>query len=1058
MDILSTKTRAEREDEEAKRLVRPAPKVKPPRRDRRRERMNPDDESDPDEEADKRDRSENYKAIGGSLAERVAARHIFAIEFPTDEAKKQYLEEHPGADPSKHTVKEQEEEGAPKQEEKPGKSPQELADLAGQLKQLVKEDPAVKGILKQFEPGGALDFTSGPFGGNPDMALPAQVAKHLPESLRGLTMGELSKVLQTKPAAKGKKQKPQAAPPEAKAPESAAPPEAKPGQEAAPPEAPKPEVQAPKPEAEAKPEVPAAGKKAPGAKKPPKVQGPKKLVPPKRENYESDEEFKQSQENYKNQLWEQKNVPKPQRKDFGSEDEFEQALAKHKATLAQVDKDLTAILVPPEEKGKPSAPEKPTIPEPARPEASPLEKQQAREQLSEVFGDTTAAELSAAGLHPQDVSTLVDMYQAVSSKPEERISDYAAKVAEFYQTNPKKVPPPKAGENAAGDTVPFDQLTPEEQSEAYRKAQLRTVAISLAAERGVRDAVSKVLPKGTDARLAGELAAVLLQPQNEARSTWAEKAADRSYQTALQSAGEPIGPNDVKKLLETLGNNDDAKKIAVGYLQGQDFNIAKNIFLHKGAGVGGALKKGLGWVGKAVAAPAQFLWDVLVGDERDPDYEVDEEAVQKIADEYAPVSEWSSPKQIGRGVKAAQDFFDLRAKNYPENLTVERDPSQLFRQQILQRVKTLTPDKYAAVKANLEEYDFNRYDEKQASYENSIAEWEADRDLGIHQAHGREAEVPVRKKFKSDEEFEKANAAHSALKEDRQAAEWAWEQKHPKPKAPLKPVGYDRNRNPKALRDMRKWLLAEQFSQHGGKTAARVAARYVISSYLTPRSMASVSEKAAVYNGVAPYKDTSGYAPWKQPRQRDIGETDYEIILTAAREWEKTPVLKVPLVGATKDAQLRAALDLAIYESRYNGQIQPNVYNLLLGRLAGVDTNETLLTQRTQGVYSPVEQGWKVATMKASNEIRKLAAKYAAENATLAYDLMDLATRLAQDEGQQDQGQQKQAQDQQQDQGQEKQASKYASLRSAVIQAAHKNPDARTAFLPVLQAVKGLDV
>ena len=38
MDLWATKTNPEREDEEAERLVRPLPKVKPPRHDRRRER------------------------------------------------------------------------------------------------------------------------------------------------------------------------------------------------------------------------------------------------------------------------------------------------------------------------------------------------------------------------------------------------------------------------------------------------------------------------------------------------------------------------------------------------------------------------------------------------------------------------------------------------------------------------------------------------------------------------------------------------------------------------------------------------------------------------------------------------------------------------------------------------------------------------------------------------------------------------------------------------------------------------------------------------------------
>ncbi len=67
MDLRATKTHGERQDEEAERLVRPAPKLKPPRHDRRRERV----QVDSDEEEDK-DLSLNFKTIGGSLQERIS--------------------------------------------------------------------------------------------------------------------------------------------------------------------------------------------------------------------------------------------------------------------------------------------------------------------------------------------------------------------------------------------------------------------------------------------------------------------------------------------------------------------------------------------------------------------------------------------------------------------------------------------------------------------------------------------------------------------------------------------------------------------------------------------------------------------------------------------------------------------------------------------------------------------------------------------------------------------------------------------------------------------------
>jgi len=185
---------------------------------------------------------------------------------------------------------------------------------------------------------------------------------------------------------------------------------------------------------------------------------------------------------------------------------------------------------------------------------------------------------------------------------------------------------------------------------------------------------------------------------------------------------------------------------------------------------------------------------------------------------------------------------------------------------------------------------------------------------------------------------------------------------------------------------------SDNYKDVGGSTGPKerilplveaVLARYAISSYPTPSLMTSVSEKAAVYHGVAPYKETPGYVPWTQPHQRDLGDGDYAVLLKAAKDWLKTPVLSVPLVDANRDVQLRAALDLAIFDGPYNGAIQPKVYNLLLAKLAGVDADETLLTQRK-------------AT--ASSEIRKLAAKYAAQDAPLAYELMDLASKVAQAE------------------------------------------------------------
>lgn len=65
MDRFSTKDTEDRFDEEADRLVRPSPRKKPPRHDKRRERVNVD--TDPDLSERDPDMSLNYKDVGGSV-------------------------------------------------------------------------------------------------------------------------------------------------------------------------------------------------------------------------------------------------------------------------------------------------------------------------------------------------------------------------------------------------------------------------------------------------------------------------------------------------------------------------------------------------------------------------------------------------------------------------------------------------------------------------------------------------------------------------------------------------------------------------------------------------------------------------------------------------------------------------------------------------------------------------------------------------------------------------------------------------------------------------------
>lgn len=83
LDKKATKTHGEVEDEEARRLVRKSPKLKPPRTDLERGRVEDksDVDRDPDDDQDKKDRSKNYKDASST---RVALRYYLAKVTETD--------------------------------------------------------------------------------------------------------------------------------------------------------------------------------------------------------------------------------------------------------------------------------------------------------------------------------------------------------------------------------------------------------------------------------------------------------------------------------------------------------------------------------------------------------------------------------------------------------------------------------------------------------------------------------------------------------------------------------------------------------------------------------------------------------------------------------------------------------------------------------------------------------------------------------------------------------------------------------------------------------------
>ena len=228
-------------------------------------------------------------------------------------------------------------------------------------------------------------------------------------------------------------------------------------------------------------------------------------------------------------------------------------------------------------------------------------------------------------------------------------------------------------------------------------------------------------------------------------------------------------------------------------------------------------------------------------------------------------------------------------------------------------------------------------------------------------------------------------------------------------------------------------------------------------------------DKTGVYWGVDPNDPASKakqvnvpYTPWQQAHARDLSEKDYAAILASAREWMKVPVLarimdEKDSLGAVRDIQLRAALDLAIRDldgGKYSVGLYPTVYNNLLAQLGGQPEKGTLLTQREASVSLYTSTQGEDRPMNAAAEIRKFAAEIAATQPGLAFDLTNLAFRVAeQDQQGQGQGQQQDKEDKKPDFLKDKEA-KYAAVKGAIIRVAATNPAVRTALVPVLQLLK----
>lgn len=685
---------------------------------------------------------------------------------------------------------------------------------------------------------------------------------------------------------------------------------------------------------------------------------------------------------------------------------------------------------------------------------SEQERIRALSQIVSQFPPDVAKGLMDQKLHPDDVTELVSTYHVAREAKPKNTQDALDMVKGSYATSPADVlKPPRYGRSkVTGEEVPFEELSAEEQADAMQKHRIRTVAISLAA----REAVVERLAKKTDAseEAIGPVADFLLRkPANETpeqRGVRAQRAAKNAFYKAIQTGAwdstdnsrwggdsdgeersnksEPSVEDDdfkapklkmneltdgqVRRLLNELKDDPPSQQLIVGYLQGADYNLAKKKFL----------------------SPS-FMSDTKL-------------------------SEYQSVGKIQSGLKQVSSFFDTQAKRYPPEFRWVNNPSADFRQKILDRIQTLAPEKFP-------EIDQWNQDFEDSEYERRMAEWQ--------------------KLFQ-------ANSPYRA-------------QGFKAPPQPVEPIGYaSRRGDKKENRTRGKDLVSDHLRQIEEPESGEISPQKVVdraqrkySSYSKHLAMTDRT-KEAVYWGVAPYAETKeAYPKGHLDSRGDLPDSEFDGLLKAAREWMRAPVLSDNVEGIGRDVQARAAIDLSLRsykEGQFSAGLNPAKYEELVTKLMGKTAADRVVSAATKkacgdcacGNHDPATHDSSVNTasgetpvtkelgksMKASVELRALATRVASSQPTLAYDILALSDKLAEQEQQAEQApaqeqkaaglppefleNQKKKEDESKSdegQGEQKQAS-YQELRSHVIRLAHANPHLREAYKPLLVTIKQL--
>lgn len=261
------------------------------------------------------------------------------------------------------------------------------------------------------------------------------------------------------------------------------------------------------------------------------------------------------------------------------------------------------------------------------------------------------------------------------------------------------------------------------------------------------------------------------------------------------------------------------------------------------------------------------------------------------------LSEHDKPSRIVEGLTSARHFFKVQGRVYGTG--EGHEGAKRFETKILGQLRDLNPQKYKTVRLGLDQEDAAAYRKAKRKFDKNKESFD--------RAHEKWAKKP----FGSPEPQP--------------------------PEEPAEPLGYSNTRSPEELQQAGRQLWEDLHSRTATtKMAARVASKFLISTYLTGMPMARTPDshpKRALYHGIDPavHYPTEPYPSWGPVPTRDLSELDYDDLITSAREWF---ISTVGTEGMVPDQRFRQALDLALATGPYRVDVQ--TYNDLLARLQGV--------------------------------------------------------------------------------------------------------------------------